>query len=200
MRTFLIIVSLAIMAAGVALAEETTLPSGYPYIYGTSSPDLTRIDAGGYSAFIHKHGVCRYVANTAGADLMVPFRTAEEWSSFRGAAPAGVLQAVCCGFQSVAYCGEEKTISQVWTIGGEASLSFGYDARVTYTCTEHQGTGVWAPVSVTGSCEEPPPPSKNELNDSSSGGDESSGGSSDSGSGGSSSGDAGGGSDSSGGW
>lgn len=74
---------IAISTAGNAVAEDTTLPSGYPYYYGDGGPNSTRIDLQ-YSAFINKFNVCRYVLNQSMDVVFIIWRQALQSNAASG--------------------------------------------------------------------------------------------------------------------
>lgn len=83
---------LTLLPGGAQAAEEYVLPDG-----GTLSID--------------EHGTCTAVTNNSGNDLMVPTKTANEWSSggssFLENAPVDVETLFCCtgGPQQLVYSG-----------------------------------------------------------------------------------------------
>lgn len=74
----------------------TVLPvflAAYPF--DVFSADNYQVNSGA-TVRINEQGTCADVGNGTGSAIMVPTRSAAEWTSFRNGKPAGVSANICC--------------------------------------------------------------------------------------------------------
>lgn len=100
MRIMLVAMMLGIVALFCAIQPAT-------------AADRYRLN-NGQVATVDEHGVCHEVTNGSGNDVLIPTRTADEWTRFRTYKPAGVSLASCVTYS---YSG--------WSAYGACSQSCG---------------------------------------------------------------------------
>lgn len=104
------------------------------------SADMYSVNSGA-TVQINEHGVCQRITNShaSGRPIMVPTRTATEWTTFRNNRPGGVAIANCpsgCGGASVGgYC---------WYVGGQGQ-------SCTTVCSSRGGVNMAGTKDYAGS-------------------------------------------------
>ena len=129
---------LTLLPGGAQAAEEYVLPDG-----GTLSID--------------EHGTCTAVTNNSGNDLMVPTKTANEWSSggssFLENAPVDVETLFCCtgGPQQLVYSGGSPAFfGKFATVNGDWAILSSWVSGGWATYFFKRTNGVWSQNSISG--------------------------------------------------
>lgn len=110
---------------------------------GTSSAfaaDMYSVNSGA-TVQINEHGVCQRITNShgSGRPIMVPTRTATEWTTFRNNRPAGVAMAACPPACSGALVG-----GHCWYLGADGQ-------SCTQVCASRGGLNLAATRDYAGS-------------------------------------------------